>query len=828
MALHTGSAQERDGDYFGPPVNRVARLLGTGHGGQILLSRVTFELARDALPTGASANDLGEHRLKDLIRPEHIFQVSIPESPKDLPPLKTLDLPVHNLPVQPTPLIGRERELAELRHIFLGENVRLVTVIGTGGIGKTRLVLQAGAEFADAFESGVYLVELAPLRDAALVPSTVAQTLGVQEAAGRLVLESIKDFLHDQRLLLLLDNFEQVVAAATVVAELLAHCPNLRILVTSRVALRLRGEHEFPLSPLALPNRDAPPVAEALSQFAAVTLFIQRAIEVKPSFAMTNENAPAVAEICHRLDGLPLALELAAARVRILSPQALVARLEHRLPLLVGGAHDLPLRQQTLRRAIDWSYDLLPDHERALFRRLGVFAGGCTLDAVEAACNLVGDPPQDVLSGLESLVASSLVTQRETDRGEPRFGMLETLREYAIEQLEASGEAEAARRQHASYFRDFAAVAQGQPHILERVARLRPEHDNLRAALSWAAASGDEPTLVRLAAALGEFWWHAGYLSEGNTWIEQALARGEAAPPSQRARLLFWDGRLALRQNDFARAAARYHACLALQRESGDQAGAAVTLQGLGSVILNRDPAQAKPMLEESIALRRLLGITEGLPLTFAMLGVTHLQLDELEEAGVACAEGVRIGRQTKDTYGTALALVVAAIQKLETADPTRSGSLLREALRNVQAIGDRWAIAHVLEILGWVASEAGDPERAARLCGAADTLLASIGLRLWGSMIPQRHEHFLATARTALGEEQFAVAWNAGRALSQEEAIAYGLEADARGRPAATPAPGGRRPSRKLLSQGEAARLRCKMEQLGPEWTGADRRDPA
>ena len=450
MALHTGAAEQREGDYFGPPLNRIARLLAAGHGGQILLSMATHGLIRDQRPPGVELRDLGEHRLKDLTMPEHIFQVVAPTLPSGFPPLKTLDVRPSNLPMQRSPLIGREREVAAVAALLRRDDVGLVTLLGPGGVGKTRLSLQVAVDLLDDFKDGVWFVNLAPITDPALVPSTIAQTLGVKEAGGEPLPETLKAYLREKRLLLLLDNFEQVVAAAPLVADLLASARHLKVLITSREVLHLYGEHEYPVPPLALPDLKHLPPLDYLSQYAAVALFIQRAQAIKPDFQVTNANAPAVAEICARLDGLPLAIELAAVRVRLFPPEALLGRLEHRLKALAGGARDLPARQQTLRGTIDWSYQLLDPAEQTLFARLGVFVGGCTLEAAEAVCNPDGALPLEVLDALTSLVDKSLLRQHgdrtSTLDSEPRFGMFETVREYALERLAASGEENLVRR----------------------------------------------------------------------------------------------------------------------------------------------------------------------------------------------------------------------------------------------------------------------------------------------------------------------------------------------------------------------------------------------
>ncbi|MBV9279632.1 MAG: adenylate/guanylate cyclase domain-containing protein, partial [Chloroflexi bacterium] len=443
MAVHTGAAVERDGDYFGPPVNRVARLLSAGHGGQILLSGAAQELVRDVLPPRVDLRDLGEHRLKDLARPERIFQAVAPDLGSDFPPLKVLDRRPHNLPVQPTPLIGRQREVRAVCDLLRQDGVRLVTLTGPGGTGKTRLALQVAAELLDELPDGAYVVSLASIADPDLVLPAVAATLGLAEAGEGLV-DTLTASLRDMRLLLVLDNVEHLMPAAPAVGEILAACPDLKVLATSREALRLAAEREFPVPPLAVPEPKRLPSLEALSQYDAVALFIQRARGVKPDFTVTNETAPAVAEICHRLDGLPLAIELAATRIRLFPPPALLGRLDRRLKILTGGARDLPARQQTLRGAIDWSYSLLDAGEQALFARLAVFAGGCTVEAAEAVCAADG-PETDILEGVSSLVEKSLLKAGEDVSGghaEPRFAMLETIREYAAERLERSGQAD--------------------------------------------------------------------------------------------------------------------------------------------------------------------------------------------------------------------------------------------------------------------------------------------------------------------------------------------------------------------------------------------------
>ena len=460
MGLHVGEAQPRGGDYFGPTVNRAARLMSIANGGQVLLSAVTVGLVADRLPEGASLLDLGEHRLKDLEHPEHIFQLLHPDLETDFPPLASLDLRPNNLPAQATPLIGREAELGEIVKRLDSEGVRLLTLTGPGGIGKTRLSLQAAADLIDRFEDGVYFVDLAPIRDPEAVPAAIARVVGIRETSDRPVLDELKEQFRSKRMLLLLDNFEQVTGAAQKVLGLLQTCPQMKLLVTSREALHVRGEYVFPVPPLSLPVLGQKRASiEQLARNDAVQLFSERAQAVKHDFKLTDENIPVVAEICARLDGLPLAIELAAARIRLFTPQALLERLGSRLKLLRGGARDLPARQQTLRDAIDWSYELLDSGEQCLFELLSIFPGGCTFEAVEVAGNEIEcleDSGTDIFDGLTSLVDKSLIRQMEQSAGESRLMMLETMREFAAEQLEGNPDfSSTARRTHAAYYADF-------------------------------------------------------------------------------------------------------------------------------------------------------------------------------------------------------------------------------------------------------------------------------------------------------------------------------------------------------------------------------------
>jgi predicted ATPase/class 3 adenylate cyclase len=751
-ALHVGTAQQRDGDYYGPPLNRVARLCAAGHGGQVLLSNAAQELVRDTLPKGAALRDLGEHRLKDLARPERIFQVVVPDLTSDFPPLRTLDSYTHNLPAQPTPLIGREAEVRDVSERMRRENIRLLTLTGPGGIGKTRVALQAAADLLDDFRDGVYFVPLAPIRDPEVVTVAIAQALGVKEQGDRLLVEQIKAYLRQKRILLLLDNFEQVAAAGSLVAELLAAAPELKVMISSREVLHLYGEHEYSVPPLSVPDmRNLPPI-ERLTQYEAVRLFIERAQAVRPDFTITSENAPAVAEICTRLDGLPLGIELAAARSKLFPPKALLARLDKRLALLTTGARDLPARQQTLRSAITWSYDLLDPAEQAIFTRLGVFAGGCTLEAVEAV--LADDqgggegelsvyvPASTLLDGLTSLIDKSLLKQQDGLGGASRFVMLETIHEYALERLKDSGEYGALHNRHVAYFLMLAEAA--EPYFrsamqVEWADRLECEHDNFRAALAYCVTPGelrfetaDQDTSrkpqtsrlteigLRLAGALFWFWHRRNYLTEGRRWLDEALMRANGlGRTAARANALFGAGTLASVQGDLVTTRSRVEESVAIWREVGDKRGLALSLsydRGLGWIALyERRVAEARALFEEGVTLWRELGDKWGL--AFALWGLgAAVWRDDLSTARPIVEESVALFRALGDRKGLAHALFQLGILAGMEANYTRASALYQEALAVGRELGDKELIVQGLGSSGGVAEAQGDYTRAMAL----------------------------------------------------------------------------------------------------------------
>jgi predicted ATPase/class 3 adenylate cyclase/DNA-binding CsgD family transcriptional regulator/tetratricopeptide (TPR) repeat protein len=717
IGLHTGEPQLSFEGYVGLDVHHAARIMSAGHGGQVLLSPTTRELVKHDLPDGVSLRDLGEYRLKDLQHPSRLFQLAMADIPADFPLLKTLDSHPNNLPMQPTPLIGREQEVAAVEHLLRCEDIRLVTLTGPGGIGKTRLGLQVAAELSDRFADGVYFVNLAPLVDPAFVVPTIAQVLEVKEIADHALLDLLKASLRKKQLLLLLDNFEQVVSAAVQVADLLAACPRLKVVVTSRAVLHVRGEQEFAVPPLAVPNPKHLPDLGALSQYEAVALFIVRAQAVKPAFQVTNANAPAVAEVCVRLDGLPLAIELAAARIKLFSPQALLARLGQRLAVLTTGARDAPARQQTLRNAIAWSYHLLTAEEQRLFWRLALFVGGCTLEAMESVCAALDDGAGQVLDGVASLLDKSLLQQSEREEGEPRLTMLETVREYGLECLRESGETEIGQRAHALYY--LALAEEAEPHLkgAQQVLwwkRLEREQENLRAALSWLIGQEEGELALRLSGALSWFWFVRGYWSEGWRWLEAALGLPQAqGRTARRAKALYGAGLLAGRTGHPV-ARSLFEENLALARELGDKRGLAEALNGLAwGMFLQDDEIAVRRLEEEGLALAREVGDPWLLASILRNLGVYMSHYGDFKSGRLFMEESVTLFRELKDRQALSHTLSQLVTVMVFAGQATQAVALAEENLALARELDNGPDLIRALYWLAMTKLNQGDSERA-------------------------------------------------------------------------------------------------------------------
>lgn len=839
MALHAGeAAPDERGDYLAAPLNRLSRLLSTGHGGQVLVSQAVEQLARDNLPAGATLDDLGEHRLRDLLEPERVFQVRHSDLPHRFPGLRSLDARHHNLPRQPTPFFGREREVREIVELMRSGTAQLLTLTGPGGTGKTRLAIQAASELLDDFADGVFLVELAPLTDPRLLPAVIAAALGLREEAGQSPRESVVAFLHDKRLLLVLDNFEHMLAAAPFVSDLLVAAPKVAVIATSRAPLRLRAERQYPVPPFRMPDAGAEADVEALAGSEAVRFFVERAQTASPAFTPAAETLPIIAAIVRRLDGLPLAIELAAARIRMLTPVALLARLEQRLsthaalmgrleqqlPLLAEGARDAPARHRTLRAAIAWSHDLLAKEDRVLFRRLAAFTGGFTLDAAEAIGSLDSDDVGDVLIPLESLVDHSLLRQGAMADGMPRFAMLQTIHEFAQDLLAASDELAIVQQRHAEFFLDLAEEANTHRFSEREGAwhdRLILEYPNIRAALQWFLDTRDGERLTGMAGALAGLWIVRGQHREGRTWLDAALATESSA--STRLRCLYRASVLAEEQGDIPsstrlaeetldlaqrdgdakeladaqrrlgqmlivtgerdRGVSLLNDALLCHKSAGDAFGAADVLRTLAEVAVQQsDLSLARTCLEEAIERSRSVADERGVANGLFQLALLALGDGDGDRAIALMEDAAHRWRQTNTMASEAMTRVYLGILFINhLGDDARAEALLTEALQFWREAGHSAGVATILVALGHVARQLGDLDRAEAFLQEALALISAMDPSLVPVGTSLRAEHELGQVALARGDRAQAMrCYRASlerlRAIPREEWASQGL----------------------------------------------------
>lgn len=789
MGLHTGSAEFQGKDYFGYlTMARVQRVMSTAHGGQILLSNASAELVRGELPEGITLRDMKENRLKGLLNPEQLWQVIAADLPQDFPPLETLNSIPNNLPIHVTSFVGREKEIIEVKQLF--STARLLTFTGSGGTGKTRLSLHVAAEMLDTFKNGVWFIELAPLSDPALVPFTAASVLGLRDEPGRPLMSTLLDWLRDKESLLILDNCEHLIDACAKFADQVLHAsPTMRILATSREALGIAGESIYRVPTLPAPNPEEKIRIEQLEQYDAVRLFIDRVVQALSTFRVTNANAPAVAQICYRLDGIPLAIELAAARVKALSVEKIAERLDDRFRLLTGGSRTAMPRQQTLRAMIDWSHSLLSEPERILFQRLSVFAGGWTLEAAEAVCSGDGLEQADILDFSTHLVEKSLVVMDEVS-DVLRFHMLETIREYALEKLDASVEEQILQRKHASYFSNLADEVQKQhlqPDEIEWLNRLERERDNLREALRWAAAHDPLGIFQQLTGASWRFWAMRGPIVEGRSWLDQALEICKSNVGSLENRLIInvfgGAGEIARYQGDFERAVILKQQLLEMSRLWGDERAAAMTLNDLAIIFANSGNCERSlAMAEEALALRRKLGMPLGISHALVGLFFAWMCLDQPQAAREAIQEALQIDRDQQSPEGIAFDLISFLYIAARQGHYEEAEHILKEFIPLASELDDQNVIAEGMYAVAIVAATQGQARRAAWLLGCAEQMAILGGFQL---EISGRKwvEQTIQAAKAHIGEAAWAQEYQAGQvfAISNgraiEKTIAFAFE---------------------------------------------------
>ena len=805
MGLHTGEPEMGGEGFVGLDINQAARIAAVAHGGQILVSDATRSLVEGRLPEGVRLRNLGAFRLKDLLAPVHLVQVDADGLESAFPPPRTPDAHPNNLPTQLTTFVGRDAELAEAAKL-LG-TTRLLTLTGPGGTGKTRLSLQLAARVSDDFADGVFFVPLEPIRDPMLVAPRIATTVGITEGTARPVAESLADWLRDKAILLVLDNFEQVVAAAPVVADLLRAAPRIKVIVTSRATLHVSGEQEYPVEGLLAPpdpslssgmsrlavHGDARPFdLVALGQYAAVRLFIERAVAVKPGFAVTNENAPAVAAISARLHGMPLAIELAAARIKLLSPDAILARLEHQLDLLAAGSRDLPVRQQTLRGAIAWSYDLLDDDGKRLLDRCSVFRSGCDLDSCEAICGPSAEVGGDIVDGLMALADQSLIKAEEGADGEPRFRLLDTIRAYAAEQLDLRGETALIRERHRDWYLALAAEAAGKLAGVDQrrwLDRLELEHDDIRAVLDRAIAAPDPPTAIGLGFSMWRFWQKHGHLAEARRRLDaMAAAPWSRDDPRLRARLMEALGGTCWWQGELGPMGAHYEEALQLWLAIGDDAEIANAYYNAS--FQYNVPAQAGHHMEDTDSARVGLQYIEQAREIFHRIGDRRGEANALWGMGnyyyfrgflghgeEQFRQALAIFRDVGDLTMEAWALHMLGTALVRNGQIVEARTHIEHAIRHFYSAGDASGLTLTFDDLSAVAVAEGDLPRAARLRGAARNLTTETGAELAEYVEDMFETGVRPGVRSHMSEPDLARYGAEGAAMTLDEAVAYALQ---------------------------------------------------
>jgi predicted ATPase/class 3 adenylate cyclase len=773
MAIHAGEAEPRGGDYLAAPLNRLSRVLGMARGGQILLTEAVEQLAQDGLPAGGSLQELGVMRLRDIKRAERVFVLVHPDLPQDIDLPIASDQQTRHFPPALTPFLGREEQISAIAQLVAAPNVHLVTLTGPGGIGKTRLAIQVGERLASSFAGGAVFVDLSSLREPAQVLPAIGRALGLREVNAGSLVQQIHSLLAERETLLILDNFEHLLGSAAVVANLLGGS-EVELLVTSRAPLRVQGEHEYLVPTLLLPDHSQRTNAAALATNEAVALFVDRARAVRPDFELTDAIAPIIAEICARLDGLPLAIELAAARIKVLPPAALLSRLERRLPLLTGGRRDAPERQRTLRDTIAWSYDLLAPEVCELFLRLGVFVGGWTIEAAEAVANPEGN--LDVLGGLTSLVEMSLVRLDETE-SEPRFRMLETIREYAVDRLAEGGEDAAIRERHATFYLDFAEAAEPElvrANQVEWLDRLAADGPNITAALGWLLEQNRIDEGLRLSVAMRFFWLRRAPFGEGSRWLTAFLERpADGVSPRTRARALAAAGSFNHRLGRLDETRTLYRDALTLFREAGDLIGEARLLRNLASVAIDRGEfEEAESLLTESRAVADRNGNPRSVADVVGLSGTLAFAQGDYDQASARLKEASDRFRVLGDVASVMDASGDAAYMTALNGDAVGAATLFAESLSFAMDLEAPDRISWALLGTGNLAAAKGDAAQAVRLFGSAAAIQQSMQRDLRPS-VDLIQERILAEQRQQLGESEYKAAWEEGRTLSQERAVA-------------------------------------------------------